>query len=537
MKYKIEVGFSKLMRVDVSRRWRNEPSGSWLWLCLASVARFLKVGICGDFFLFLFLCGRQKKKIIKKVLLAFIFPVLFTNNIFCQTDSLYTYLSIAAKNNPTVLQRFSEYQAALQRVPQAGSLPDPQLTIGVFTSSMELVMGNEVADIKLMQMFPWFGTLKAAKDEMSLMAKAKYETFRDAKFQVFYDVQNTWYDLYKINQDIRISEKNIQILKTIERLALVRFRSSGSGGSGTPPSSMNSGNTAQSQGLNSDPLEIQSMRGGQSSVPSSGMGSSSRENSMEANSGSTGLADLYRIQIEIGDLENNIALLKNQQSTVAAKFNSFLNRPVQSPVAVPDTLMIDTLNVSLLSVSDSILKYNPMLGMIDYEKQSLDARKKMVTRMGYPMLGIGVDYSVINKSSMVTDPMNGKDMVMPMVSVTIPIYRKKYKAMRSAADLSKTATQFNYNATSNSLQTEYYQASQLYQDADRRMKLYLNQYDLSNKTLDIMIKSFSASGSNLTDILRVRQQTLDYELKQIEAVADYNTAIAWLNKLMAVSQY
>jgi len=138
---------------------------------------------------------------------------------------------------------------------------------------------------------------------------------------------------------------------------------------------------------------------------------------------------------------------------------------------------------------------------------------------------------------MVTDPMNGKDMVMPMVSVTIPIYRKKYKAMRSAADLSKTATQFNYNATSNSLQTEYYQASQLYQDADRRMKLYLNQYDLSNKTLDIMIKSFSASGSNLTDILRVRQQTLDYELKQIEAVADYNTAIAWLNKLMAVSQY
>jgi len=35
---------------------------------------------------------------------------------------------------------------------------------------MELVSGNQVADIKLMQMFPWFGVLRNAKDEMSFMA-------------------------------------------------------------------------------------------------------------------------------------------------------------------------------------------------------------------------------------------------------------------------------------------------------------------------------------------------------------------------------
>jgi hypothetical protein len=46
-----------------------------------------------------------------------------------------------------------------------------------------------------------------------------------------------------------------------------------------------------------------------------------------------------------------------------------------------------------------------------------------------------------------------------------------------------------------------------------------------------MIKSFSASGAGLTDILKIRQQTLDYELKQVEAVVDYNTSIAWLKRL------
>ena len=256
------------------------------------------------------------------------------------------------------------------------------------------------------------------------------------------------------------------------------------------------------------------------------MGSSS-------SSGGLTLADLYRIQIEIGDIQNNVALLQNQQSTNIARFNSYLNRPVQSTVAVIDTMKPDTLNVSLLAVSDSMLRNNPMLGMLQFEKQSLDARKIMVTRMGYPMVGLGVNYSLINKSEMSTSPMNGKDMIMPMVTVTLPIYRKKYKAMQTEAGLMKTATEQNYMATSNSLQTEYYEAIKLYQDAQRRMTLYESQSLLAKKSLDIMIKSFSASGSGLTDILRIRQQTLDYEIKKVEAVSDYNTAIAWLKRLMA----
>jgi len=51
-----------------------------------------------------------------------------------------------------------------------------------------------------------------------------------------------------------------------------------------------------------------------------------------------------------------------------------------------------------------------------------------------------------------------------------------------------------------------------------------------------MTISFSASGANLSDLLRIRQQLLDYDLKKIEAIADYNTSIAWLKRLMAVSE-
>jgi outer membrane protein TolC len=460
------------------------------------------------------------------------FNIFLSVQTFSQTDSLYSYLEVAAKNNPTVLQKFSEYQAAIQKIPQVGSLPDPELSAGVFLSPMELVSGNQVADLRLMQMFPWFGVLRYGKDEMSLMAKAKFELFRDAKLQVYYDVQRTWYDLYKVQKDISISERNIEILKLIERLALVRFKSASLENSGSSSQSSATA-TVSNSGTSSGSSGMQTMGVVQSNTGSSGLNpaSSMQTGTMGSSSGSSGLSDIYRIQIESGDLENNIALLKNQHNSIIAKFNTYLNRPVTSPVFTYENLTIDSLEFALTAVEDSMLAHNPMLGMLDFEKQSLEAREKMVTRMGYPMVGLGINYSVIGKSNMSTSSMNGKDMIMPMAVLTLPIYRKKYTAMQKEAELLRVATTENWEATANSLQSEYYQAVLLYEDSKRRVKLYENQFQLASKSLDLMLKNFSTSSSQLTDVLRVRQQTLDYELKQVEAVADFNTAVAWLKRL------
>jgi outer membrane protein TolC len=424
----------------------------------------------------------------KKILLAFI-GILgwLAAEGQAQPDSLYQYMVIAAKNNPAILQKFNEYQAALQKVPQVGGLQDPEFNLGVFIQPMELVAGNQVADLRLMQMFPWFGTLKAAKDEMSLMAKAKYESFRDAKLQLFFNVKRSWYELLATQNEIRISEENIEILHTIERLTLAKYKAAPTG------------------------------------------------ERMDPSAEGAGLADLYRIQIETGDLENNIALLKSQLTTIMARFNSFLNRPSLSPVQLPPELTPDSLGISLTSVTDSVLAHNPMLSMLAYEQQSLDARKKMVTRMGNPMIGLGIDYSIISKSDMSTSSMNGRDMVMPMATLTLPIYRGKYNAMKRETEFLKTASNQNYQATVNSLQAEYYEAAQLFKDGQRRIKLYENQSFLAQRTLDILLKIFSTEGIPLTDILRIRQQTLDYEIKKIEAIADYNLAISWLQRLMATS--
>lgn len=468
----------------------------------------------------------------KLLILSFLFSI----GSFAQyPDSLLNYLEIAAKNSPLVRQKYYEYQASLQKITQAGALQDPELSIGVFLKPMELVEGKQVSEATLMQMFPWFGVLRNAKDEMSLMANAKFEEFRNSKLQLFFEVQRTYYDLYKLRKDIGISERNIEILRSIENIALVRYKTAPTGSSGSvqQPTRQASGSSSAQSGGGSQGMSGMSGGGAGSSAPQSSSSMQSG-NSMGGSGNGANLSDLYRIKIEISDLKNSIAFLKDQERSIIARFNSLLNRPSLYQVYSADTLITDTLGLTSSAIVDSIKTRNPMLGMIEYERQSFESRKKMVKGMGYPMVGLGLNYSLIGKSEMSETPdMNGKDMVMPMVKFTLPIYRKKYKAMQKEADFLIQSSSEKYAATSNDLQTEYYQALQMYQDAQRRITLYEEQYQLASKSLELIINNFSTSGADLTDVLRVRQQTLDYELSRIEAAADFNTSVAWIKRLMA----
>ena len=464
-----------------------------------------------------------------KKLIFYIGLFAVSMNGFSQ-DSLNYYLSIAEKSNPTVLQRYNEYQAALQKVSQVSSLPDPQLEMGFFLSPMELMAGNQIADIKLMQMFPWFGVIKNAKDEMSLMAKAKYEAFVDAKLQVYLDVQTNWFDLYQVRQNISISENNLALLQSMERIAIAKLKTGSSGKSvGSAAGQMSgTGSGASSTGQGG-----MSGMGGSTSRSVQKVNSNTGSGSMSPamSSGSSTLVEVYRIQSQMQELENSILLLKNEEKVIQARFNCLLNRGWELPVAGADSLSVESLDMAYLTVTDSMFVQNPMLTMLKYDQLSIDARKKMQQKMGLPMVGVGVNYSVISKSEMSTSLMNGDDMIMPMVSISLPIYRKKYKAKQSESAYLKTASENNYQATANALKVAYLEGLQQYFDSQRRIKLYRQQRELTQKSFDILLKSFAASTTGLTDILQIQQQMLDIELKQVEAVVDYNKAISQLKRL------
>lgn len=446
-------------------------------------------------------------------------------------QTLNDYLVIAAENNSNLKAKYFQYQAALERVPQVGSLPDPQVGFSFFAMPMERYMGNQIGTISLMQMFPWFGTLGAAKNEMTFMAKAKFEEFNEAKSMLFYEVRANWYALQLLEKEIAITKENIELLRTMEQIALTRFKSGGqssnnSGGSGNVRSSGNQNSNNSSNGMGGMNMQGQSTTGNPSSRNMPQMG----EMGNMSNSGS--MIDVLRVQMEINELQNNLALLEDSKIPLTARFNQLLNRDKIEPVIFSDSIMAATIPISLNEIPDSIKNNNPMLKMLEQDEQAYIAQGKMNQKMGLPMIGLGLQYDIFQPRANSESMMNGRNMLMPMATVTIPLWRKKYTASVKESDFMRQAVIEQKQEVSNQLMVNYEDALKDFKDADRRVKLYQEQTSLANQALNILIVQYSTEGRDFEEVLRMQQQLLDYRLKYLDALIDGNIAVAMMERLM-----
>lgn len=173
-----------------------------------------------------------------------------------------------------------------------------------------------------------------------------------------------------------------------------------------------------------------------------------------------------------------------------------------------------------------------MLAMLDTESQSYLSMEKKSRKMGMPMLGIGLEYTLVQKRNDNPSMMNGKDMVMPMVSITLPIYRKKYKAMQNEAKYMYESTVLKREETENMLKLQSYQLIQDLNDASRRTELYEELFSLSRQNADLLITGYAAGSITFEAALGAINDILNNGFKYFEALTDYNIAIARAEKLM-----
>ncbi len=404
-------------------------------------------------------------------------------------DSLDRYLETAARNNPGLNADFLAYKASLEKVPQAGTWPDPQLDIGFFLKPIDIVGGRQIADFTLMQMFPWFGTKKAAQTEATHMAKMAYARFRETRDNLYLEVYTQWYLLATLVEQLRNNRENLQLLKQLEELALRKVSSSSSG------MSTGMGNTAP------------------------------------------GMSDVLRLQLEMAEIENNIESILSGIASEKAKFNALLNRPSDVEVILPDSLVKVPFLFDEGVAMEEIEHRNPMLGMLAEEEQAYRAKSVMDRKMSYPMFGIGLQYMLIGESkSSPMDPgttpgMSGMDMVMPMVSISLPLYRNKYKAQQRESRYLWQSAREKYNNRLNLLQSDLFKLKQQLDDAERKIALYRKQEQLARTAYQLVAQEFVSAKSDLTNVIQVQRQLLDYRLREAEAVAEYNTRVAAIRKL------
>jgi len=462
------------------------------------------------------------------LLLSFHFS-LFTSETKAQ--SLDDYLIQAAENNPGLKASYARYQAAAERVNQP-SLADPELQVGVFPRPMERFMGIQTADFRLMQMFPWFGMIGTQKEEAYQMAKAQYQLFLEEKNQLLFQVKSTWYELIRLQEEVKISQENLEYFKRYEDLALIRFQVGTSGSSAIPSPALPQSNTSSSSSAGSSGMNT--MGGTEKDMTNPTPMSSGMQPTSMGNSPS-GMTAVLQIRMQIIELENTIEQLQANLEPLNIKFNQLLNRDIRELIQLPSQLEKPQLALSKQEILDSIRQNNPMLAMYDAEMAGYDQQSKMARLEGKPMLGAGVNYMTFTPRPENGMLMGGENMVMPMVTVTLPIYRKRINSKIKEVEYLKESAQLDRQKTENLLAMDWANAFRNWEESERNLRLYEAQVSLVKQQIRLLETSFTSSGAAFEEVLQAQQQLLDYQLRHLNALNQQHQSLSLLEALVSSS--
>ena len=454
---------------------------------------------------------------------------LWTGTQVINAQTLEDYLLQAAENNPGLKAAYARYQATAEQVNQAG-LPDPELQVGAFIRPMERFMGNQTADFRLMQMFPWFGMLSTQKEEAYHMGQADYQLFLEEKNRLFFEVKSTWNKLLLLQGEQQLAQENLDYLVKYETLALMQYQAGNSislPSTNFRPAKDTNAATTTSQMSGMGAASSNAMQGAPS--PSSGM------TALPMAGNSTGLTAILQIRLQIKELESTLQQLEANKEVLRYQFQQLLNRPIEADLVLPTTWERAQLPLARQDYLDKIKESNPMLGMYASEQMAFSQQAKMAKLEGKPMLGAGVNYMAFTSRLENGMPMGGEDMVMPMVTLSLPIYRKKIAAKVKQADYLKNGAAMQQEEVANQLTLQWATAFRDWEESERLLNLYEAQVALVEQQLQVMETTYAGGNLALAEVLQTQQLLLDYRSKKLNALYQQHQSLAQLDALHSPS--
>ncbi|MGO8675029.1 MAG: TolC family protein [Limisphaerales bacterium] len=247
-------------------------------------------------------------------------PVLTT------TSSLSNYLSYALLNQPKVEAAYYNWSASIERITQARSFPDPQFTFqmdiqNVVTSIMPGLMGT----------IPWPEKLRVGANIASAESQSKYFTFQAAVLESAFEVKRAYYQLYFLEEKIRVNQDTLKLLSDLEKLART-----------------------------------------QNEV------------------GKVTLQDVLRAQIEQDRLKTEIANLEDARKSLQAQFKAALGLGAEAPTPpIPVQFESTTLDLTADDLFDKALAQNARLKAMEADVRAAEASMILARKARLPDFSLG----------------------------------------------------------------------------------------------------------------------------------------------------
>jgi outer membrane protein, heavy metal efflux system len=325
-------------------------------------------------------------------------------------------VNFALAASPELANAEARWLAARERAPQARALPDPHLKLGYFLSEVETRVGPQRAKAGISQRFPWFGERGLAGDIAALGAEAAGARHEGIRLGVARKVKSSVAELWYLDRAREITGEQLALVDDLEQVLRARYRS-----------------------------------------------------------GSSSYAELIRIQLERGKLDERLAELTDRRLPSEARLNAVLGREAGAALpALPARLLSGpALDDDLLRTA--LIRNNPTLLGLDTEMRRASKSVDLAGKGAYPDLTLGLEFMETGPARMDDTDESGKDPLALTLSINLPIWRGRVNAAEREAMALYRASENRLHGETLRKAAELEQALFDHREALRRRDLYRDE--------------------------------------------------------------
>ncbi len=359
-------------------------------------------------------------------------------------------------------------------MPAARSLPDPRLTYGYYIQEIETRVGPQEHRVGLSQMFPWYGKRRLRGEAAEAEALAAEQEYQAVKWKLFYRVKEAYHEYHYLGRAIAITEDNLRLLQHLESVARAKHRA------GAP------------------------------------------------------LSGVIKAQVELGVLDDRLRALRALQEPVVARLNAALNRPAAAVLPWPkETVPLEQVALSDNNLLRWLAETNPSLRALAARQQRSEKHLALARKQFYPDITLGVDYIETGDALMAGTADSGKDPVIGMVSINLPIWRGRLRAGVDEALARRGAAERATVQQANELEAELKMVLYRYRDALRKINLYAGALlPQAEQSLEVTQQAYEAGAVDFLELIDAQRLLLQFQLDYERARADHHQRHAELEMLV-----
>ena len=369
--------------------------------------------------------------------------------------SIDAYVDYALRHHPTLRAEHAQWRAEAASARAVYDWPEPMLSYGLYIRHVETRVGPQRHRFGLEQPIPWPSKPAAASEAAAARANAQKARFDASMLMVRKQVADGYWHRWLLARKKYWKEQQLKLLDSLEATARARY-------------------------------EV----------------------------GKSPQSDVQQISLSMTRLRDDIEQLARAQRAARARFIERLG--LQNAESVPvDPGRVPVARIPAADESELVEKAisHPELVAIEKTIEAAERRAKRAGLDAYPDFKVGVNYIETGEANNPDMPESGKDPIIAMVGVKIPLWFNQYSSEVESVRARSEAQKARLESARNDAAARVRELLAQIYDSARRIHLYENTLiPQAETTYDSVLGRYEVEETTIASVLMAERELLRLRL-------------------------